>query len=494
MKKFLLTSCWIIIMIGVVFIASRQFKPKPAEEAKAPDPFEEEIVIEDPEPSTEVSVIDNSAGDKTFTEYIKAGDQYMKEFFFRAAIKEYLAAAKLNPRSTEALYKLGNAYLANNEPEKAKSTFEAAKSIDPESININLGIVRAYLALRDHASAKSILGQLDPNNYDVKFFLAIVAILDDNLDESRDIFQDIWDNAPEDKAVAKGNASNFLDKFNIFKIYKEAETIQLKTLLAKGMTEAGLYESAIPVLFSVINEKNNYRDAWIVLGYAYLNTYKNKDAIDAFKQAKALDPTNATISFFLGLSYYADNQFDKAILFIEKADDLGYKPKSDIDLKLGELYLIKEEYAASANRYEQYLAENPYDLSLYIRTIYLNIDVLDKPGTALILAQKAVQYHPNAAMSHNLLGWAQIANNDFTNAKNNLEKAMNIDPNLESTYFNLGLLYEEKGIKNLAMEYYKKAYNIGEGSVMANKAAIKFNQLADNQESQFYQVNTLNSF
>ena len=239
-------------------------------------------------------------------------------------------------------------------------------------------------------------------------------------------------------------------------------------------------EQHIPLLYDILNIKNNYRDAWIVLGYAYLNINKPDDAIDALTQAKDLTPEKPETLFYLGLAYFNKNDLDKAIYYIEKADKQGYEPKDQINLKLGDLYLLKKDYQKSADSYENVISKNTKNLDIFVRAIWLNIEQLDQPEKALALSQKALETHPNEAMSYNLLGWSYTALGKYDEAKKDLDIAISMQPDLDAANLNYGWLSEKSGDATEAKAYYKKAYALGHGNSVSKLAATRYNSLNQN--------------
>ena len=108
------------------------------------------------------------------------------------------------------------------------------------------------------------------------------------------------------------------------------------------------------------------------------------------------------------------------------------------------------------------------------------IDHLNKPQSALTLAQKVVRTHPDEAMSYNLLAWAYLANKDYTNALMNLEKAQILDATLPALALTFGRFYEAQGNLEKAKEQYKKAYEEGGSELISNEAAERYNKLIKN--------------
>lgn len=236
---------------------------------------------------------------------------------------------------------------------------------------------------------------------------------------------------------------------------------------------------AMPILFEVLKEQKDYRDAWIILGYAYLQTDKIHDAIYAFETAKTLDPQKPETLYFLGLAHFAQNDLAQAIPLIEQALQNGFEPSVQANQKLAEIYLLNKQFDKAAEKYEKIIEVNDSDVNSYIRPVWLYIDKLKNPQRAIALAQRAVEAHGTSAMSHNLLGWAYAANNQFEEGKTSLQKALEINPDLDAAYLNLGWIYEKKGSYNLAISNYQKANELGGQSAAANLAHERYNKLIE---------------
>jgi len=112
-----------------------------------------------------------------------------------------------------------------------------------------------------------------------------------------------------------------------------------------------------------------------------------------------------------------------------------------------------------------------------VRAIWLNIDKLDNATKAVELAQKALEVHPEEAMSYNLLGWSYTATGNFQEAEQYLNQALSLNPDFDAAILNLGWLKEKQGKTVLAKEYYKKAYNLGNGNSIASLAAKRYNNI-----------------
>lgn len=478
MKKILIIL-WTIIIVGFIFIGYSVLSPKTAD---TPDSSSRISRKTNPIDISTISI------EKNYGEYIELGDKYFKEENYALALKNYKSASQLS-ENFNILMKLGESYLRDNQYEKAKETFSKAQKTEPDSVPAKLGEIKSLLGQKNIESAKTILWTLDPSTPEVKYYRGVTLLLYKSFDEARKTFEElIAQTEPAISQVIIDNSQKFIDKYRLFDTFKESDHLFLQTLLAKALTEVNENPAAIPLLYDVLNQQNNYRDAWIVLGYAYLKTGQSADAIDALLRAKDLDPDKSETLFYLGLAYFSNNEEDKAIQYLKAAEEKGYPEKDLITLKLAELYLLENKFRTSEKYYEEVITLNPSDINAFIKAVWLNIDKIGNPAKAVELASKANQLFPENPMSYNLKGWALTANGEYEEARTFLTRALEMDKEFDAAHLNLGWLYEKQNLKVLAQEYYKKAYTLGKGNSISIAAAEKFNKLTQEETNPYYKV------
>ncbi len=466
MKK-ILATLWGIILVGVVLITLQLNKPQSYQ-------FENQEISKKNNSQKAIPRIKTT----TSGNYEKTGDNYLDQDDLENAITNYQKGLEASPDKLTLAIKLSETYLKNNQSNEARDLLTEVLKTHIASIDTNIALAQTYLSMRQIEKAKSIIWALDEKNNRVQYYRGIISILYKDFKGAKKIFETISKAEPKAAESILENTQKYLTAFESFSYYKGGQNAYLELLLAKAMTETQEYQIAIPLLYDILNNKNNYRDAWILLGYSYLNVNKINEAIDALVQAKELTPQKPETLFYLGLAYFAKDEIDKAIYYIESADKYGYEPKEQVKLKLGDLYLLKKEYQKSASSYENVLSLNSKKIDVFERVVWLNIDQLDNPQKALTLSQKALETHPNEAMSYNLVGWAYTALGNYQKGKENLDIALNIDQNLDATNLNFGWLYEKFGNEVLAKEFYKKAYMLGRGNSIGKLAAARYNNLS----------------
>lgn len=412
---------------------------------------------------------------KTYDEYMSRGKSLEEKGYLALAIAEFQAAGKLEPQKADPLIQIGRMHLKSLDYLKAKVSFEEALTIEPASVNAMTYLGRTLLAMREPEKAKAVFNSIITATQASKYYQGIIAIYFGEYEKGKNLLNESLSLGGTDDLKAK--AKNFLAAFDEFNSNQGGLTIHLKTLLGRSYAQTGEYQMAIPLLFSVIKEKKDYRDAWILLGYSYLNIQKYQDSIQALEEAKILDSQKPETLFFLGLAYFGVNDLQKASQNLELAKSNGFEPKVQVDQKLAEIYLQMKNYSKSAASYESVVALNNEDVEYFIRPIWIYIERLNQPAKAVALAGKALNAHPEEAMSYNLLGWAKIGENKMDEAEILLKKSLEIDPHLAAAYLNLGYLYEKKNQPQNAAAYYKRAFELGNGSSISTAAAEKYNQL-----------------
>lgn len=412
---------------------------------------------------------------KSYDEYMGRGKLLEEKGYLTLAIAEFEAAAKSAPEKAEPLIQIGRMHIKENDYLKAKISFEQALKIKPNDTAIKVYLARTLLSMRKQDEARKILSSVQNPSQESKYYQAIVEIYFGDYEKAKKYLNDSLAIGGSNDITQK--TKNFLAAFDEFNFSKGGQQSHLKTLLARSYNQTGEYETAIPLLFQVIKEKKDYRDAWIMLGYAYLNIEKYEEAIEALQEAKKLDAQKPETLFFLGLAYYGVNDLKKAAENLELSKKNGFEPKVQINQKLAEIYLQMKSYKEAADNYETVLALNNQDINYFIKPVWIYLERLNQPVKAVALAQKAMFTHPNEAMSFNLLGWSKIGENRLDEAEDLLKKALEMDPQLAAAYLNFGYLYEKRAQLDLAINSYKKAYSMGNGTSISSAAADRYNQL-----------------
>lgn len=77
-------------------------------------------------------------GQKTVSDYLRSGNKLYKDSTFVKAEVDYRKALELDPKSTDAMYNLGNALLMQQKAKDAMEQFEAASKVEKDKKKLSL--------------------------------------------------------------------------------------------------------------------------------------------------------------------------------------------------------------------------------------------------------------------------------------------------------------------------------------------------------------------
>lgn len=85
-------------------------------------------------------------GQKTERDYLRSGNKLYKDITFVKAEVDYRKALELEPKSTDAMYNLGNALLMQQKAKEAMEQFEAASRVEKDKAKLaqiyhNMGVI-----------------------------------------------------------------------------------------------------------------------------------------------------------------------------------------------------------------------------------------------------------------------------------------------------------------------------------------------------------------
>ncbi len=257
--------------------------------------------------------------------------------------------------------------------------------------------------------------------------LALLSIVEGNHDQAK-IELDAVINGWE--PVLRSNANALKSAYDEYALFPESPQIHLVTLLSRALAQVQECELAIPLLVRVTNEQDDYRDAWIVLGYCELTTERPEQAIQSLEQAYALDPGKPEVQYFLGRAYAATGDSTNALTFLEYAVANGFQPETDARRAIAEQAVKLGNGQLALQQYEILSEDENADIEIFAGFIEAAI-ALKQPEEAYIKAQQAVQRWPETARAYKLLGDAATAADHDDDAEQAYAKAKELDPFLE---------------------------------------------------------------
>ena len=417
--------------------------------------------------------VEQFTGSLNYETRIATGDSYYKSGYYTLAATEFAYAINIEDGNPEAYIKLGDTHMAlDNYPEAVQQYMKAneLKANDTETI-VKYGI--ALLRNKDFDFAYETLNALGNSNQKALLYTAILESYFGDHDSAEKKYSEA---AGMSGSIPYSNIEEYITAYNEYNAQQGGQIIYLDALLVKAMIDMEEYQIAEELALKAINDKPDYRDLWILLGYSELKTEQYEEAEDAFIQAKSLDSTKPETHYFLATTYYSQEKYEDAVKEYELALLYGFS-EDEVYRKMAESYLFLERYEESLEAYEYILKVDP-SMDDYVRPIWIAIDVLADLDRALTLSEEAVTNFPEDAMSHNLLAWTYIEKGELESAATEIDTAFAIDPDLAEAHYNAGLLRIAEGLPEGAKWEFKKAYELSEsGDNINEKAAQQYNTL-----------------
>jgi len=238
------------------------------------------------------------------------------------------------------------------------------------------------------------------------------------------------------------------------------------------------WEEVLSVDPSHVRARHNAMYANTVLGTALAHSEFFEGAIEAWENALSHNPDNAELIHNLALVSERSGDDERAAKYwtevvsrwksrLDRESDNEYLRECIIEAHRYHGTLLEnsgqnENRVISLNRYREVLKLNPDDFEAHMKVCGGLMDEGDWPEALkelTILARK----HPRNVEVLNMLGWAQIQNNQADHAFLTWNKALQIDPknkltreSITEASMHLGRQYRERGIFTQALVCFKK--------------------------------------
>jgi arylsulfatase A-like enzyme/predicted Zn-dependent protease len=222
------------------------------------------------------------------------------------------------------------------------------------------------------------------------------------------------------------------DKIGIYQKLKQAGSVSVE----------GRPEEAIAIVQQVLNEDPSTVEAYMLLGNFLERAKRPEEAIAAYRRALALDDEHQNALFSLAAAYKKEGQLDEALAGFERARSLDPR-NGKVLWHLADIYMQRQQPAKAEAVMKDALTRGVDQEWLLVK-----------------------------------MGESQIAAKRFDDAERSLKAAVARRPDLAMAHFDLGLVYEEKGRLDLAIDAYQSELRHHDTSY---RAAFNLAKLLDKQ-------------
>ncbi|NLE43564.1 MAG: tetratricopeptide repeat protein [Chloroflexi bacterium] len=428
-----------------------------------------------------------------YLELLFQADAHARRLERTAAIATYQQAADLMPGFPQAHLGMARVYVSwNRVPDAITSLNEAEHRGAPpiEVGRLRLEVLRRQGNWSSVLELASVLSSLTPGDRYSLHALGDALLHTRNWVGARVIYQRLIADDPSDSRaqerlgillLGRAEASQYL-----YAAHTELADQLIATLSGPGAASEPAYmftqqsvillaarewPLAVRLLEHALELSPAYPDALVYLGYALDQMDREEEAERRLLEAVALAPESVVAHTMLGMHYRGTGRLREARAHFETAYDLD-PTNAALCVEIGHTWAEEGRYAAAEIWYEEAVSLEPAASVFWstLATFYVT-NGIDVPNRGTAAASRYVELAPDDALAHDLLGWAQYQQGNFTAARAALERAITIDSELASAHFHLGQVMRELGAWVEVSALFQRAIDLDTDGVYEQQVA-----------------------
>lgn len=193
------------------------------------------------------------------------------------------------------------------------------------------------------------------------------------------------------------------------------------------------YLDAVEIFEEAVKESPKFIECYINLGNAYASIEDYDKAIDAYKKAMILDSNNVEVLFAMGNLTYLTGSLSDAIRFYNKAEETNEMTAEMYDV-LADIFQSNDDYVQALRYINKAIQIEPLNGELYLEKVRIFINQ-QKSNEAIETLKDLNSVLPDAFEAYDMLAEIYIINDDYANAIDTAEKAVQrfpSDPDIAS--------------------------------------------------------------
>lgn len=382
-----------------------------------------------------------------------------------AALKSFKDVAAGDPSDAQSLLRIAEIERRQGHYDQALTTLKKAKDLVSDSLEINFNEALTFDALGQYDQAAQILEKLVSDSEHV------TGQYTEGEKSNRSIFLDRLANVyreqgKTDLAVATyhkmadmGGDYTLRGYSNIVDAYRDAHEYDKATAAARE------------AVTKLATDKDNERDAKLMLAAQLADTGKAEEGVNLAKSLLNGSPDDRSVQLRLAEIYTRLRKWKEAGEAIDKADAISSKPDTDntatakaddkvyIYFLRGTLEERQKHYDEAEIQFRKLLEIDPNNALTLNYLGYMLADRGVRMPEALTMIKKAVQLDPQNYAYLDSLGWAYFKMGQYTQAEENLTRAVARNSTDPTVHDHLGELYEKTNRLKLAAAQWEQSLN-----------------------------------
>ncbi len=373
---------------------------------------------------------------------IAAGKKLLQQGKAQEALAELRKAVERSPKSADAWYWLGEAYLQNGKPDSAELAAVKIIALDKKLASGYLLSAKSNMAFKNMPAAKQRLREGIRYNRKEAALLILLGqalVASDSLDLANIIFS-------RAKLLEPNNPQ----------IYEASGDIYMK----QGGTIPAILEYERAIEFDSLRAELHYK-----LAKSYFSQRRYNEAAREFQTVTKLDTTNHQALLDLAKLYFAAKQYANAAVFLQKYVRLHPNAQESWSMYLEALYLSKQygEVPAAAKQVLQLKPGSPEVLKMLAHALFERREFEQAIATYQ-------QLGPKEALSDDdmkRLGNAYVATKRDSLAANTFEEIIRLGTKDPDLYGDLGVVYMRQQRFDKAAAAFEERFKLDSTAVSA---------------------------
>jgi putative PEP-CTERM system TPR-repeat lipoprotein len=376
-----------------------------------------------------------------------------------ALINEVLNADSSNKK---ALYILARIRQMQGRTEDVINVYQKIVDTDPKEITAQFEQVLTYLEIKKIESAKAVVDRMKKTNKErpeIPYLMGLISYYEGKIDDAMVFFHE---------SVKKASIPGAYYYLGLCNFQKRS------------------WEQAINEFQKVIDKRPDMVQPHLLLAMTHLQKGRADETEREAKKVLTLDEKNAFAHNLLGSAYLVMNKGDLAMEEFDRAIELNpaiadaYIKKGAFSLLSGDAQKAEKEFITAVNVAPDVLSSRIVLAKYYLRS--------SRFQDARKILNEGLKGNANDAFLYNMIGASHLGDKDLEKARQSFEKAVSSNSKFFLPYFNLAILYLNKGEMEMAVNEYRKVLDIEGTNITAllSLARILEEENKDSESLSYY--------
>jgi Tfp pilus assembly protein PilF len=376
---------------------------------------------------------------------------------------------KIEPSNVEALILLGNAYLGQNDVDKAMPLYEKVLSLDSKNLKATINIAAAQFRKKDISGAEATFKKaLQQHPEDIQPYLSIASFYSatQRPQETETHLKKAFELAPSDPRCLYSLTNYYIaakkitESENVFKdaIARKPKDREPRWGLAGFYLQQGKIDLGVEALNDVLKVSKDDPPALLSLAEIHMLRHDDKQAEQVLHTVLTANNNNANAHYLQGKILRRRQEYDKAMTEFETAIKqnaslpLPYLEKANLQLMHGDLEACETTLKAILQRNKNYLpAQGIYAKLLVMR---------QRPQDALREAQQVLTADPKNEDALGARAEALRISGKLEESKKDAIKLCEIQPQNSEYWRRLGIVELMQKNNATALTHFRKALEL----------------------------------